>query len=178
MSQIRHAIKRANRYKTSAPRMDETHSFQRLEKPKTRRSIWSDITVVVVILSLIGGWGFGAYRFFTRNKEAAGDPASNGGTADKTGKNADYVHEEGAGSGGLRDALKKLAGSDDKKNQPVDTSSYKLTGIFRSGGEDKALINGSIVTVGDYVSGARVDRIDGNKVVLVKNGKEIPLKML
>lgn len=46
------------------------------------------------------------------------------------------------------------------------------------GGVSYAIVNGSVVKAGDFVNDAQVLRIEKDKVVLIKEGKELELELL
>lgn len=55
--------------------------------------------------------------------------------------------------------------------------SFSLTGITRVGGDRTAIVNNELVRVGDWVSGAQVERIGGEEVVLAYRGETIELSL-
>jgi thioredoxin-related protein len=64
-----------------------------------------------------------------------------------------------------------------KAEKKADTGDLALTGIFHSADSPKAVINNTIVGIGDEVSGAKVIRITETEVTLSRDGKEIKLRM-
>ena len=69
---------------------------------------------------------------------------------------------------GKRRAQKKRKDKDRK-------SSFELSGIFYSGQAPKAVVNNTMVGVGDTVGGAKVVKISETEVILSYQGKEIKL---
>jgi thioredoxin-related protein len=64
-----------------------------------------------------------------------------------------------------------------KKIEKARKSPFKLSGIFHSGQAPKAIINNTMVGVGDTVSGAKVVKISEIEVTLSYRGQEIKLEV-
>lgn len=62
--------------------------------------------------------------------------------------------------------------------QVVDEHGLKLTSIISSARRELAVINGNFVKVGQFVKGAKVIRITGNRVYLSKSGQKIVLQLI
>lgn len=60
---------------------------------------------------------------------------------------------------------------------PIKPNRFSLTGITRMGNDRNAIINNQLVRVGDWVSGARVDRIEEEEVQLEDQGQFITLDL-
>ena len=56
-------------------------------------------------------------------------------------------------------------------------TSFKLNYIVASGQENRAMINGHKVVVGDVIAGARVKKINSDSVYLIYKGKQKELRM-
>lgn len=59
----------------------------------------------------------------------------------------------------------------------TEKSGFELNGIMYIEGDPRAIVNNSMVEVGDTVSGARVARIERRAVFLDKSGEEIRLDL-
>ncbi|MFC1658590.1 hypothetical protein ACFL1D_04295 [Candidatus Omnitrophota bacterium] len=77
---------------------------------------------------------------------------------------------------GRRDPFMALVTPDGRliNLEPVGDEEKVLLGgiIYEEDGNSFAIINGEVVSAGDYVLGYSVLRIDKNKVIMVKDGKE------
>lgn len=64
-----------------------------------------------------------------------------------------------------------------EKKEKGQESPFKLAGIFYSSQNPKAIVNNTMVGVGDAVDGAKVIKISETRVTLFYQGKEIELAM-
>lgn len=64
-----------------------------------------------------------------------------------------------------------------KRESARDAQLFILDGIMEGSGEPLAIINDRILREGDYVSGARIMKINQDAVILERGNKEIRLKL-
>ncbi len=65
-----------------------------------------------------------------------------------------------------------VAGSSER-NQPI-----VLQAVFLTGAAGVAVINGRVYEIGEYVSGARLKRIENDGVILQKNGRDTYIRLV
>lgn len=79
----------------------------------------------------------------------------------------------------LRDPTKPMAwrAPQNQTSAGPQEETFKLNYIVSSDGEKRAMINGKKVQVGDQLAGAKVLRIDANKVIIAYMGKHQELRL-
>lgn len=147
------------------------------QKPLHAPISFNKLVPGAILLVLIAG--FGLSSFFSKNSAEVPDTRSYQGVSYKPAvKDAVLKDPSDAGLGAQAQAMiSPIKSAISPGAAFVHAPDLELNGIMYLEERPRAIINGNMVEVGEFVSGARIDAIKRDTVLLSCNDLEITLKL-